>query len=229
MKIYTVGKSTDYTVKSNIREPFFVDKDRELDNINSQNNMYCECVAMYYLWKHCTDDIVGLEHYRRNFYDIFTNNLLEEESIKLYLEKYDVIMPFYNKDVVKQDLYTDLEQHITPLGVTTLLETIKELYGKGEFSYYSQYLQRTSKCGFNLFITRKEVFDKYAAWYFALIDAIKKKIQLPNRSYGYISEFLLYGFFMKMNLKIKNLPFLFNYFGRLKINDGIMNLKENYK
>lgn len=45
----------------------------------------------------------------------------------------------------------------------------------------------------------------------------------------YISEFLLYGFISKMNLRIKNLPFLFNCFGRIKINDGIMNLKENYK
>lgn len=229
MKIYTVGKSTDVKVQDEIREPFFVDKERELDNINSQNDMYCECVAMYYLWKHNTDDVVGIEHYRRNFYDMFTYRLLGKEGIELYLKKYDVIMPYKNKDVVKENLYTDISQHITEEGTKVLLNTIKKLYGEDEYNYYTEYLQNTCKCGFNLFITRKVIFDKYAEWYFTLIKEIEKQIKLPKRSYGYISEFLLYGFLTRMNLKIKNLPFLFNYFGRIKINDGIMNLKENYK
>lgn len=229
MKIFTVGKSTDYVVQSTIRSPFFVDKNLEVDNINSQNDMYCECVAMYYIWKHCKEDIVGLEHYRRNFFDIYTNGLLDKTAINWYLEKYDVIMACKNKDYVKQTLKDDLAQHITYDGINCLLNSVKTLYGEKEYNYYTEYLNTSTKCGFNLFITRKEIFDEYAKWFFTLIDDVKKKIDLPKRSFGFISEFLLYGFFIKQNLHIKELPFLFNFNGKTRINTWGMEIKENYK
>ena len=139
MKIYTVGKSTDPMVVSNIREPFFVDKPKELDNINSQNDMFCECVAMYYLWKHSNENIVGIEHYRRNFFDIFTNDLLNENAIQIYLKKYDVIMTYPNKDYIKKNLKEDLSQHITEIGFNILIESIRDLYGNDSYEWYKSY------------------------------------------------------------------------------------------
>ena len=43
---------------------------KDEDNINDLNLYVNEVEGLYYMWKHCNDDIIGLNHYRR----IFVNN-----------------------------------------------------------------------------------------------------------------------------------------------------------
>ena len=60
-KIYVVGSSkTKFLPLDGIREKFLVDVDHDGDNIDSLNPWYSELTGMYYLWKHCNDDIVVL-------------------------------------------------------------------------------------------------------------------------------------------------------------------------
>ena len=37
------------------------------DNISEKNTNYCELTGMYWLWKNCNCDIIGICHYRRFF------------------------------------------------------------------------------------------------------------------------------------------------------------------
>lgn len=68
MKIYVVGSSKNkFLPLDNIREKFLIDQPHEGDNIDFLNPWYCELTGLYWLWRNSTEDIVGLEHYRRYF------------------------------------------------------------------------------------------------------------------------------------------------------------------
>lgn len=218
MLIYTVGStSNEFFSENGIRRPYLVDVKHTGDNIDTENNMYCELCALYHLWKNTTDDIVGLEHYRRIFYNTFTNNFLQEYDVHKYLENYDVIMTYKNKIPSCKNIKADLATHLTESGVNKVIKSINKVSDKELANWLEKFLERDEKNGFNLFITKRPILNKYCEWLFKVIDDVKINTKLPDRSYGYISEFLMSGFFEYFNYKIKELPILFNDKGKITI------------
>lgn len=118
MKIYVVGSSKNrFLPLDNIREKFLIDQKHDGDNIDFLNPWYCELTGLYYLWKHCDDDIVGLEHYRRYFVNE-NDQLLSENEIRYILKDYDVICPIhYNKPNIRSMIYPkDVYERFEKLG-----------------------------------------------------------------------------------------------------------------
>lgn len=197
MKIYVVGSSKNkFLPLDNIREKFLIDQKHEGDNIDFLNPWYCELTGLYYLWKHCDDEIVGLEHYRRYFVND-NGFLLKEIDINKILVNNDIIC---NKYTYPKNLYpiTYLTANkITKSYIGTFVNYIKDVNFK---NYLINKLHTaTSFCACNMFISKRNVINNYMTWLFdVLIEIPAKDFYNKPRVIGYMAEFL-FGFWLEYN------------------------------
>lgn len=185
------------------------------DNISKKNNNYCELTALYWIWKNCNSDIVGLTHYRRYFFtkrfcsDI--NKVIDEVEINKYLEKYDVIVPepeYILKYTVK-DEYKKMH-HIKDL--ENCREIIKKIYPEYQDAF-DKVMESRKLHQYNMLIAKKELVNKYCKWLFTILFELEKITDISNydtynkRIYGFLSERLFNVWLEKnKNLKKKELP-----------------------
>lgn len=207
MKIYVVGSSKNkFLPLDNIREKFLIDQPHEGDNIDFLNPWYCELTGLYYLWKHVDDDIVGLEHYRRYFVNE-KNKPLTETEIRTALNDCDIlcIRANYSKRrppktwLIQNDKWFDMQKFLT---------FIKVYVGQEYYETCINHLNGDWHALGNMFITRKELIDKYCEFMydltFAYMEAEKSYgRQLPGRIIGYFTEFLFGAWLKYNNKKIK--------------------------
>lgn len=196
------------------------------DNISVKNANYCELTGLYWAWKNLKCDYIGLCHYRRYFssnnllkeievyrkFDHINNFILKREQCEGLLKKYDIIMP--KKDFM--DKFTTYEQYKNAHNVKDLEECykiIREIYPEyknslktvmNQYAFYS--------C--NMFITKKEYFDKYMEWLFNILFELEKRIDIKDydnyqaRIYGFLSERLFNVWLKKNDLSIKEITML---------------------
>lgn len=189
MKIYVVGNSkNNYFSFDESREKYLIDKSHEGDNIDNRNSRYCELTGLYYLWKHCTNDIVGLEHYRRYFY--YKNHLLNENDAKEILNNYKVIL---HKCPIKNKLGKQCISFCGQSEFDKVMVSLKTLYPE----YYETALNVVNlnyHIQFNMMICKKDYLNDYCEWLFSILNPIVDFTGLEKfrrRSIGYISEILL--------------------------------------
>ncbi len=211
------------------------------DNISIQNKKYGELTAQYFAWKNPdkigNPEYVGFMHYRRhmNFYpekvlDESIYGLVERSYIgKEYKEEFGLdgntisnLVKEYDIVVAKQwnvkndggknnyDLYAQKNKILDiknyDLALNILLKKYPEFqkavsdYNNNPMGYYT-----------NIFIMKKELFNKYSAWLFSILFECDKETKIEfDRELGHISErlFGIYLTYLKMtssNLKVKEL------------------------
>ena len=201
MKIYVVGNTNNkFLPLDNIREKFYVNAPHEGDNIDKLNPWYCELTGMYYMWKHCNDDIVGLEHYRRYFVNE-NNQLLNENEIKKILETHDVIMYRYAG--------CNSMTHMVGAGkakeFALALALLNSKYGDNMANFFYKNFTGSYVYLGNMFICKKEIADKFFEFIFNLLKSFDKehKFQTP-RIDGYICEYFMNPWFEYNEYKIYN-------------------------
>ena len=167
--------------------------DCEGDNISEKNRQYCELTALYWIWKHAKEDVVGLSHYRRHF--ILPDNWQEIMNTN----DIDVVLP--------------VPTYVLP----SVDKNYRERHDAGEWGYLLNYLKQNSTSDYeiarnvfagnlysscNMFIMKKEIVDELCSWMFPIIDAVvlhegKREDVYLNRYPGFISERLITLFFYK--------------------------------
>ena len=184
----------------------YIQDNSKADNISSKNPYFCELTGLYYIWKHVSNDYVGLVHYRRYFTTKKIIPKKEEEKFKIVLsknetekilEENDVILPKKRKYYI-ENLY-DHYQHtmyVEPLDETAKI--IQEKYPE-YMSEFNKLHTRTSAHMFNMFIMKKEILDEYCKWLFDILFELENRMKeqgkeydkFHSRFYGRVSELLL--------------------------------------
>lgn len=186
------------------------------ENISEKNPYYCELTGIYWAWKNLKADYIGLVHYRRQFKgknkqeNSLFDTILSDIEIKELLKEIDIILSkkrnYYIENLYDHYKYT---MYIEPLDVTG--EIIKEFYPE----YYKEFEKlhkRTSAHMFNMFIMKREYFDKYCEWLFDILEKLEKRVDSSKydsfhaRFYGRVSELLLDIWLETNNFKYKEVP-----------------------
>lgn len=196
---------------------YFVDCDG--DNISEYNSKINECTALYWIWKNDHSDIIGLNHYRRVFASIFDKSMaLREPEIRLLMSHYDIIVAekvVFDKLNVRETLRREVCSEAFDRTYIVLENIFAEMDidNQESFKYvmdgYVMY-----PC--NMFITRREILDKYCKWLFPILFKLIAGVNIDplwddysKRIIGFFAERMLTVWLLQQSYSFKELPIIF--------------------
>lgn len=200
------------------------------DNISAKNGQYCELTAHYWAWRNLRGktDIIGLNHYRR-FFDFerrwksfspdrsFTSvkRFLSEPyvmpDLEKLLSKYDIVLPnMRNYPFCVATQYA--AWHIVD-DWRILKDVVRELSPQYIPAFEKAMEHRNAYSGYNMFITRWDLFDEYSEWLFKILFEVERRCKISaypvqSRIFGYMSERLINVFCEHKHLRIKRIPLI---------------------
>ena len=162
--------------------------DNDGENISSKNKQFCELTALYWIWKHAAQDIIGLEHWRRRF-------LLPDNWIELFQKnRIDVILP------VPLCVMPSLEENYRGRHVSEVwdraMKILEELHPEDAEPAERYFKEHNLYSPCNMMIARKDIMTKYCSWLFPVLLRLNEEIgnlddAYQNRYPGFLSERLL--------------------------------------
>lgn len=173
--------------------------DDEGENISERNRQFCELTALYWIWKHAEEEIVGLVHYRRHFI------LPEDWVLRMEQNQVDVILPI--PLYVAPSLAGNFKERHDPSDWDYMMEFLKER-DEEEYREASGFFEKNLYSPCNMFIMRRSVLDGLCQWLFPILFAVaehggQKEDAYLNRYPGFLSERLITFYFEKYGSKYK--------------------------
>lgn len=222
MKIYVVThkpfdgplpKNYEYIQVNAAKNPHFCAlTDDTGDNISSKNANYCELTATYWIWKNDHEnDIVGLAHYRRflttNKFSASSRKYVGEKRAENLLRKYDFLATkqYRSERTVWDHILADVREN----DLKCLRETIGEVC-PDYLEAFDGVMRGKKSYLCNMFICKKELWDRYCEWLFALLFAMEPKVDMTGytaqemRLYGFLGERLFSVFVKKNGCRVKS-------------------------
>lgn len=172
------------------------------DHISSKNPNYCELTALYWAWKNLKADYVGLVHYRRYFTRKERFGRENKKSEIMTTTDWEELLPMHPIVVADKRKYyieTNREHYYNAHHHEGLDETekiIREFYP--EYSKAFEIVcNRKWAHMFNMFVMRKDYYDRYCEWLFGILGELEKRVDISSydqyeaRIFGFVSERLL--------------------------------------
>lgn len=190
-------------------------------NISRLNPYLNEITALYWLWKHTRHKIIGFVHYRR-FFTVDGENFLSTTQAGELLRENDIIVndckfgyiALYDWKIMQSG--RELAERV--------MSTIRKYIAARQPDYLAAYERVNNSFGvfcYEIFITRREIFEGYCSWLFSfIIDATEEILASTNlascsdpreyRAISFVAEHLLTVWLIKNRLNIKILPIIFS-------------------
>lgn len=188
------------------------------DNITHLNKKVNECTALYWIWKNTTEEIVGLNHYRRYFLNNEINmydNILDGWRIRDYLENYDMLVAdaiILNSKVIEQ-----LKATMDRVAFEEAYELIYKYLQEEQPDYIEDFnavMQGHYMFPYNMFVTTRGILNEYCEWLFSFLIPAAEEFEAEkydaysSRAIGFFAERMLTVWLHKKQLKVKELPIL---------------------
>lgn len=187
------------------------------NNISYLNKKINECTALYWIWKNTDSKYVGLNHYRRYFYNnaiTSIDNYLDAEHIAAFLDKYDIILPNTNP-MDQMSVYEQIEKSINHELFKEGYRLLRNKIEKQQPDYleaFESVLNRNNAFLYNLFVTKREILNQYCEWLFSFLTEAATEINVEGydsysqRVIGFFAERMWTVWLQKNKLRIKELP-----------------------
>ncbi|MGN0949380.1 MAG: DUF4422 domain-containing protein [Mitsuokella sp.] len=174
------------------------------DNISAKNPHYCELTGLYWAWKNMPKDVeyLGLVHYRRYFTRHEVHHVekrkaqvLTQADFEQLLQQAPVIVPGKRRYYIETNRSHYNHAHHTD-GLD-LAETIIHEQCPEYDEAFKTVMNRTWAHMFNMFVMRRDLFDAYCSWLFAILGELEKRVDITgwntyeSRIFGFVSERLL--------------------------------------
>lgn len=169
------------------------------DNISDKNKQFCELTALYWIWKHAKENLIGLVHYRRHFI------IPDDWPDRMLYNGIDVILPI--PLYVAPNVAGNFKKRHDPSDWDYMMQCLREederTYQEAEIFFRNSLY---SPC--NMFIMRREVLHELCSWMFPILFKVaehggQKEDSYLNRYPGFLSERLITFFFEKNRDKYK--------------------------
>ncbi len=168
-------------------------KDNSGEHISEKNPHFCELTGLYWIWKNTQDAYKGLVHYRRYFMQ--GGQVLSEQTIERLLADSDIILP--PREVLRESAWKEFCLHSGHERDLVLLRQAVETVDATYLPSFDRVMAGNRLHLFNMLIARREVFDAYCEWLFAVLFELEKHVDMTGytpyeqRLYGFLSERLL--------------------------------------
>lgn len=182
-------------------------QDNQGDNISNKNATFSELTGLYWLWKHCDDQRLGISHYRRYFskyqnpYALYAHVMLTGQVMPVKIAELDSHLDNGVDWIVSRpqsggpgNLWNQFKynHHIKDLKVTR--EIVSELYPDYLGSFDKVMQSRKTASFYNMFYSNRDEFNQYAEWLFQILFEAEKRCDISGydsyqqRLYGFLSE-----------------------------------------
>ena len=208
------------------------------DNIAEKNAMYCELTTQYWAWKNVDAEYYGFCHYRRyfdfvdrrhdeNVYGEVMDARIDWDSQKRYglddatmasvIEGWDVITTGVNDMSAFPERYANpldhyaRAPHLNLADLTRTMDIVCKMYPEYAEDVRA-FLGGHRACFCNMFIMRRDLFHRYCAWMFPVLERFMEDWDCSTYSHeglrtpGHLSERLLNVFLIherRVNVELR--------------------------
>lgn len=189
------------------------------DNISHLNIKINECTAIYWIWKNTCSPYVGINHYRRYFYndDIMNSgNFLDSHHIHAIMQEYDMIVPMAVRSefcTCMEIIQNSIDKDAFENGRTILRNIMLERQ-PAYVTVFDDVMNGHKGILLNMFVMKREIFNEYCQWLFSFLIEAAEKIEVEKydayskRVIGFFAERMLTVWLTMHPYKMKELPVL---------------------